>query len=126
MQFRDKEHFEEELNKSLDYLSKSDEGPHKDLHKHISMIEHRNEGEVNSGWTIHTHGGKTHHAYSVDGESPQWSHNDNNVADSHPEVAKALDKTWDHPHSKQCEGSVGHTIHDGSGKKVLDKSHKMA
>lgn len=127
MRFRDKEHFEEELSKNLEFigeaLNKNDE-PHKDLHKHIFSIEHRNEGEVNSDWAIHTNGGKTHKAYSVDGESPTWSHNDKRVEDSHPEVAKILDKTIDHPHGSQDENSIGTTMHDETGKKVSDKSHE--
>jgi hypothetical protein len=130
MIFKDRKHFEETLAKSVEgmkaVLKKSeDDEPHKDLHKHISVIEHRNEGEVNSDWTIHTHGGKKHEAHSVDGESPRWTHNDESVSDSHPEVGKILDKTYDHLHSKQCDSSVCHTIHDGSGKKLADKSHEM-
>jgi hypothetical protein len=133
--FKDKAHFIEVLTKSIqkdiaaakDLLSKNDnsEEPHKDLHKHISMIEHRNEGGVNSMWTIHTKGGKSHSATSIDGESPSWDHNDEKVHKTHPEVAKILDKTVDHPHSKQCDSSACHTIHDATGKKVLDKSHEM-
>lgn len=84
-----------------------------------SHIVHHDEGGINSKWDIHLkHDNSVHHAHSIDGESPKWSHNDEPVAAKHARLSHVLEHARNEsaPHSKEDHLTVTH--HGPSGKLI--------